>query len=431
MIRFITLLTVTLLLTISCSGVPDADSTQVTTFAPTATVVQFTPTSTPEVIVKQVPVKRIVVVADTPIPTQVPTQTPVPSATPDVLPTPTSAQIPTSTPLPIPAPSQMPISTPPPIPTPTQMPISTPLPIHPPTQEPAIVGTIKFLVDVDQVATASQLELSSIGGPSLIRLKDERYRLYLHSRTHERKLNIISLISTDGSQWDVEPGVRIPHGSDSDIDSEVGEPAAYLGLDDKYYMAYTGRFMGINPEGADEKMHRVVFAISDDALTWSKLNQHYADPQNRNNFASSSDVNIIDGEYVIYYTGGASVIRATSLDGLTWERQNIIFWGHDSTTIKYDDTWYMFARMPKQLRYSKNWTLADERLVVVVSHDGVNWSNNYYQVVVENADGSEVAVEDSKNPASVLLPDGSLRVFLQTRHGERIYSIKPAETLPK
>ena len=403
MIRFITLLTVTLLLTISCSGVPDADSTQVTTFAPTATVVQFTPTSTPEVIVKQVPVKRIVVVADTPIPTQVPTQAPAPSATPTVFPTPTPAQVPTS----------------------------TPLPIHPPTQEPAIVGTIKFLVDVDQVATASQLELSSIGGPSLIRLKDERYRLYLHSRTHERKLNIISLISTDGSQWDVEPGVRIPHGSDSDIDSEVGEPAAYLGLDDKYYMAYTGRFMGINPEGADEKMHRVVFAISDDALTWSKLNQHYAAPQNRNNFASSSDVNIIDGEYVIYYTGGASVIRATSLDGLTWERQNIIFWGHDSTTIKYDDTWYMFARMPKQLRYSKNWTLADERLVVAVSHDGVNWSNNYYQVDIENSDGSGVAVEDSKNPAAVLLPDGSLRVFLQTRHGERIYSIKPAETLPK
>ena len=403
MIRFITLLTVTLLLTISCSGDPVADPAQVTTFAPTATVVQFTPTSTPEVIVKQVPVKSIGVVADTPTPTQVPTQTPVPSATPSVLPTPTSVQMPTSTSLQIPT----------------------------PTQVPAIVGTVKFLVDVEQVATASQLELSSIGGPSLIRLKDDRYRLYLHSRTHERKLNIISLISTDGSQWDVEPGVRIPHGSDSDIDSEVGEPAAYLGLDDKYYMAYTGRFMGINPEGKDEKMHRVVFAISDDALTWSKLNQHYADPQNRNNFASSSDVNIIDSEYVIYYTGGAFVIRATSHDGLTWERQNIIFWGHDSTTIKYDDTWYMFARMPKQLRYSKNWTLADERLVMAISQDGVNWSNNYYQVDIENSDGSGVAVEDSKNPAAVLLPDGSLRIFLQTRHGERIYSIKPAETLPK
>ena len=68
---------------------------------------------------------------------------------------------------------------------------------------------------------------------------------------------------------------------------------------------------------------------------------------------------------------------------------------------------------------------------MAVSHDGVNWSKNYYQVVVENADGSEVAVEDSKNPGAVLLPDGSLRVFLQTRNGERIYSIKPAATLPK
>ena len=223
-----------LLLTISCSGGSDTETAQVATLAPTATVVQSTPTPTPEVVVKEVPVKEIVVVTDTPTPTQVPTQAPAPSAAPTVFPTPTPAQVPTSTPLPTPT----------------------------PTQVPAIVGTVRFLVDVEQVATASQLELSTIGGPSLIRLKDGRYRLYMHSRTHELKLNIISLISTDGSQWDVEPGVRIPHGSDSAVDSEVGEPAVYLGLDDKYYMAYTGRFMGINPEGADEQLRRVVFLRS-------------------------------------------------------------------------------------------------------------------------------------------------------------------------
>ncbi|SVC61724.1 uncharacterized protein METZ01_LOCUS314578, partial [marine metagenome] len=275
-----------------------------------------------------------------------------------------------------------------------------------------------------------QLELSGIGGPSLIRIKDGRYRLYLHSRTHEGDKNIISLISSDGSKWDVEPGLRIPRGSDSDVDSEAGEPGVYLGLDDKYYMAYTGRFMEINPEGVEEKMHRVVFAVSDDGLTWSKLNQNYADSKNRNDFASSADVNFIDGEFVMYYTGGTFVIRATSLDGLTWARQDMVFWGHDSTTVKYGDEWYMFARMPKQLRYSKNFKLEDERLVMLVSRDGVNWSKNYYQVIVENEDGSEVAVEESKNPAAVLLPDGSLRVFLQDRHGERIYSIKPLEPLP-
>ena len=299
-----------------------------------------------------------------------------------------------------------------------------------PTVVPAISDTVRFQIDVQEVATSSQLDLTGIGGPSLIRTKDGRYRLYLHSRTHEGDRNIISLISTDGSKWEVEPGIRIPRGSDSALDSEAGEPGVYLGSEDKYYMAYTGRFMGINSEGAEEKMHRVVFAVSDDGLTWSKLNQHYADSQSRNDFASSADVNFIDGEYVMYYTGGTFVIRATSLDGLTWVRQDIVFWGHDSTTVKYGDEWYMFARMPKQLKYSKNFKLEDERLVMLVSRDGVNWSKNYYQVIVENEDGSEVAVEESKNPAAVLLLDGSLRVFLQTRHGERIYSIKPMEPLP-
>ena len=84
--------------------------------------------------------------------------------------------------------------------------------------------------------------MGSIVGPSLIRLKDGRYRLYLQAReaglTREENrelVNIISLISTDGIRWDAEPGIRIPHGSDSDVDSEAGEPGVYLGLDDKYY----------------------------------------------------------------------------------------------------------------------------------------------------------------------------------------------------
>jgi len=389
-------LAVAMLLLAGCSEASQPSPTAPPTAAPT-----LRPTPTPEVVVKDVPSEKVVG-TDTPTPPPA-TLAPALSTAPTVFPTPTPVQVPTSTPLPTPT----------------------------PTQVPAIVGTVRFLVDVEQVATASQLELSNIGGPSLIRLKDGRYRLYLHSRTHELKLNIISLISADGSQWDVEPGVRIPHGRDSAVDSEVGEPAVYLGLDDKYYMAYTGRFMGINALGAEKKMHRVVFAASDDGLAWSKLNQHYADAQNVNDHVSSADVNIIDGEYVIYHSGGGTVIRATSVDALAWERQNIVFWGHDSTTIKYGDQWYMFARMPKQLIYGKDPKQADERLVMAVSHDGVNWSNNYYQVDVENSNGSEVAVEDSKNPGAVLLPDGSLRVFLQTRDGKRIYSAKPAATLPK
>ena len=224
MIRFITLLTVTLLLTISCSDGSDADPAQVATSAPTATV---------------------------------PTQAPAPLAAP--------------------------------------------------TQVPAIVGTVNFQVDVQTVTTASQIGMASVVGPSLIRLKDGRYRLYLQARANRDDINfdgvnIVSLISSDGTQWDVEPGIRISHGSESDVDSEAGEPGVYLGLDDKYHMAYTGRFMGVNRRGAKQKMHRIVFAASEDGLTWLKLNKHYADPQNINDFASSADVNIVNGQYVIYYT---------------------------------------------------------------------------------------------------------------------------------
>ena len=376
MIRYITLLTVTLLLTVSCSSGSDADTGQVAPPTLKVTVTPFTPTPT------QVP--------STPTPTQVPS-------------TPTATQVP-----------------------PTSTPTSTP------TQLPAIVGTVRFQVDVQQVTSASQLGQASIVGPSLIHLKDGRTRLYLQARADRRDknsggVNIISLISTSGTQWDVEPGIRISHGSESDVDTEAGEPGVYLGLDDKYYMAYTGRQMGVNPEGKEELMHRVVFAVSDDGLTWTKLNKHYAGSavDSRNLFASSADVNIVNGQYVIYYTSGRKIIRATSQEEIA------ISAGHDSTMVKYDGAYYMFAKMPEGLAYARNPDTRLDLLVMAISQDGVNWSNNYYQVVVENADGSEVTAENLQDPSAILVLDGSLRIFLNNDRGEGIYSIKPVSTLPK
>jgi len=282
----------------------------------------------------------------------------------------------------------------------------------------------------------SQLGQASIVGPSLIHLKDGRTRLYLQARADRRDensdgVNIISLISTNGTHWDVEPGIRIPHGSESDVDSEAGEPGVYLGLDDRYHMAYTGRFTGINRMGVSQKMHRVVFAVSDDGLTWTKLNKHYADPQNINDFASSADVTIVNGEHVIYYTGQRNIIRAT-YGGLTWVRQEIAFSaGHDSTMIKFDGAYYMFLMMPKALVYGRNPDTHMDLLFMAVSTDGVNWPNNYYQVVVENADGSEVDAQNIQDPGAILLSDGSLRIFLNDFGGKSIFSIKPVETLPK
>jgi len=299
-----------------------------------------------------------------------------------------------------------------------------------------MAGTVRFQVDVQQVTTASQLGQASIVGPSLIHLEDGRIRLYLQARANRDDINfdgvnIVSLISSDGTQWDVEPGIRISHGSESDVDSEAGEPGVYLGLDDKYHMAYTGRFMGINRQGKSQKMHRVVFAVSDDGLNWTKQNQHYADPENINDFASSADVTIVNGEYVIYYTGQRNIIRAT-YDGLTWVRQEVAFSaGHDSTMVKIDDAYYMFWMMSQALEYTRNSDTKEDLLFMAVSRDGVSWSKNYYRVAVENSDGSGIGARNIQDPAAILLPDGSLRIFLNSDRGKGIYSIKPAATLPK
>ena len=335
----------------------------------------------------------------------------------------------------------------------TTAPTATPEPTPTPTATsahviPTVVGTVRFQVDVQQVTTAEQLGQASIVGPSLIHLEDGRIRLYLQARANRDDINfdgvnIVSLISSDGTQWDVEPGIRISHGSESDVDSEAGEPGVYLGLDDKYYMAYTGRFMGVNRRGENQLMHRVGFAVSDDGLAWTKFNRYYHDPKNINKFASSADVTIVNGEYVIYYTGSASllnkskaqIIRASSQesqDGLKWVRQEIAFSaGHDSTMVKFSGTYYMFVMMPEALEYVSNSDRKKDLLTMAVSSDGVHWSKHYYRVVVEHADGSKVDAQNIQDPGAILLSDGSLRIFLNDFGGKNIFSIKPVAPLPK
>jgi hypothetical protein len=271
--------------------------------------------------------------------------------------------------------------------------------------------------------------MGSIIGPSLIRLKDGKFRLYLQAR-NQSGVNIISLISADGSRWDPEPGIRIQHGGESDVDFEAGEPFAYLDLDGKYYMAYTGR----QPvSGSNNLLHKLVFAVSDDGLAWFKLDHYYADPNNRNDFASSVDIMILNGRYVMYYTGGLNIIRATSGDGSNWNRQDIILpAGHDSTMVHYNDVYYMFVKVPHALVYPPGpLEMETDDLIMAVSSDGENWSPDLYRVTVRTADGSEVANRDLQDPAAILYPDGSLRVFLNSDLGLRIYSIKPSGPLPK
>tara|TARA_Y100000588_G_scaffold373619_1_gene447683 strand:- start:261 stop:1430 length:1170 start_codon:yes stop_codon:yes gene_type:complete len=340
---------------------------------------------------------------------------------------------------PVPTPTPGPTSTAVPYPTITSSLTPTPTPTFPAPSEPRIAGSVQFEVDVATVVSETELSeqgFSRINAPALMRLKDGRYRLYLQSRvdTSERGVSenyIISSISSDGVDWTLESGPRIISGGESDIDSECGEPEVFLGLDDKYYMAYTGRFKGLNPEGKEQNMHRLVFAVSDDGLNWTKLDKHYSDPLNRNDFASSADVHVIDGKYLMYYTGQRNIIRASSEDGLTWVREQIsIEAGHDSSMVMVGERYYQFVRMPEELVYRNNPDLDADRVIMLISKDGINWSNNYYKVKVRDSDGNKIVRIDMRNPGAIVLPDGSLRVFLSVDKGGNIYSIKPVEPLP-
>ena len=303
----------------------------------------------------------------------------------------------------------------------------------------SLVGTIQFELDNPEIVTIEQMDSGSIVGPSVVQLLNGQYRMYLQSRPkgYPRLIDgydithIVSLISDDAINWEIEPGVRIEHGGVDDLDYQAGEPEAFIGKEDKYYMAYTGRYLGVDEgSGKDQLMHRILFATSDDGLEWTKTGTHFAG-ELRNDFASSADVTLIDDEYVIYYSGGRAIASTTSADGLNWEKGSLLFdFGHDSTVVEYEDNYYMFVKVPKEFYYEKNPELEKDILGMVMSEDGVNWSKEFYQVVVNDEYGDAIPVFELQDPGSVTLPDGSFRVYLNSNKGASIYSIKPSEVLP-
>jgi hypothetical protein len=292
-----------------------------------------------------------------------------------------------------------------------------------------IIGDVNFVVDVPAIVEASQLNSTSIVGSSVLRLKDGSYRMYLQSRDRTNNVDIVSLSSPDGLRWLVDSGIRIQHGNEGEIDTEAGEPDAYMGSDGKYYMAYTGRQSSISTNALK---HKIVFAVSDDSLVWTKLDIAYSDPQNRNSFAASADVIRTGDSFVMYYTGGTNIIYATSTDGLNWKREKVLFSaGHDSTTVYLNGFYYLFAKIPAGFKYSYGAEPSeDDELLMAISSDGSNWSSGLYHVVVKRDDGTEVSNPDLDDPTAIVLDDGSLRLYLNSNGGQDIFSIKPVSVLP-
>jgi predicted GH43/DUF377 family glycosyl hydrolase len=292
-----------------------------------------------------------------------------------------------------------------------------------------IIGDVNFVVDVPVIVDASQLDSLSIVGTFVLRLKDGSYRMYLQSRDQANNVDIVSLYSSDGLKWLIDPGIRIQHGNVGDIDTEAGEPDAYVGLNGKYYMAYTGRQTVVS---TNQLRHKIVFAVSDDSLVWTKLGISYSDSHNRNDFAASADVIRTGDSFIMYYTGGMNIIYATSTDGLNWNRENVLFSaGHDSTTVYLNGFYYMFAKIPAGFKYAANSEPSeDDDLLMAISSDGINWSSGVYRVVVKRGDNTEVSNPDLDDPAAIILEDGSLHLYLNSNGGQSIFSIKPVSALP-
>lgn len=225
-----------------------------------------------------------------------------------------------------------------------------------------------------------------------------------------------------------DPGIRIGHGSASEIDFEVGDPAAVLGTDGKYYMAYTGR----QPTGSktgSQYYSKILFAVSENGVDWVKQKVSFSDPTRQNGLASSPDIIVMNGTYVMYYTSGAGIFKATSDDALNWVRRGAVYndWGHDSATVYVDGTYYMFIAGPSNFKPTVS---SSDDLYMAISPDGVNWPRKLYHLVVKEADGSN-SKDILQNPTAVVLEDGSLRVYVNNKKGTGIAVLRPLSSLPR
>ena len=96
----------------------------------------------------------------------------------------------------------------------------------------SLIGTIQFELDNPEIVTIEQMNSGSIVGPSVVQLLNGQYSMYLQSRPkgYPRLIDgydithIVSLISDDAINWEIEPGVRIEHGGVDDLDYQAGEP---------------------------------------------------------------------------------------------------------------------------------------------------------------------------------------------------------------
>ncbi len=168
----------------------------------------------------------------------------------------------------------------------------------------------------------------TLGGPSVIKLNDGRYRMYYSATPkqeddHEHPNSVIlSAVSEDGIHFDVEDGIRMDTNK-NDSDAEI-------------------QFAG----------HGQFFINNDDL------------------FVAVISANKLDDD------GPSDLMLFISEDGLDWEYEKTLFadW-HDPVIVYHNGVYKMYAT------YLKEWQ------GIAMSTDGLSWSIEMSSVKIQNQEG--------------------------------------------
>ncbi len=177
------------------------------------------------------------------------------------------------------------------------------------------------------------------GMPRAVVLADNRIRLYFITGD-----GVGSAISDDGLTFTVEPGVRI-NSRDTVLPKLSGVSVVAT---DTGYRAY---FSDLPIPGTGPMAHAIYSATSTDGLTW----QVEADPRigaadisAPNAMAISAEHPFVlrekDGSYTMYFARNQSIWTATSADGVTWSNeQNSQVAGNDPDVLEHSNgTRYLY-----------------------------------------------------------------------------------------
>lgn len=177
------------------------------------------------------------------------------------------------------------------------------------------------------------------GMPRAVVLTDKRIRLYFISGD-----GVGSAISEDGLTFTVEPGVRI-NSRDTVLPKLSGVSVVAT---DTGYRAY---FSDLPIPGTGPMAHAIYSATSNDGLNW----QVEADPRIGSADISAPSAMAVsaehpfvlrekDGSYTMYFARNQSIWTATSADGLTWNNeQNSLVAGNDPDVLVHSNgTRYLY-----------------------------------------------------------------------------------------